>query len=603
MKIKTILYTTLLCSTVFSAEHFDPNALTGSTRAQIAQLHTYLQNNGVTVVPGESVNSLKQKAVSFIASQNREADAAQAIAQQIATLTGERDTARTEKVQLETQLTALQARQGQAVGDAQALTQRIELLKGERDYFQAKSERSKTKTQTLRAEKTQLETQLTALQEQQNQAVGDVQALTQRIELLKGEREAARAEKDRLETQLTALTQRIELLKGEREAARTEKDRLETQLAALQAQQGQAAGDAQAIAQQIAALTGERDTARTEKDQLEVRHQGDLLLITQLQEQVSRLQEAQHAGFSAPRVVPEQQASENTLQPPLGAPPPPPPMPIVREDSAAEPKPGKKQANSETQTSSSTQQRLSAADLTTARLKPKDEQTPLAASKAPKLTLLDQIRGRGTHKPKSPLSADEQIKLAQIKKEITEGKYVSIFWKPEESASTQNTSSEAPSMFDAIKSAMDKRRAGVIESNDDTSSDNSDWSDSDDDTSLPAVSPQPDVPTKVLKQLSTIRQIYREALEIGYEDEAKTTKWTTDRWLLWEYEFYKTARQKFSVDEKIGIYIRDNINDLQNRFRTVNFESIVHKDGVPMATHSTGDGQDPLLQSVVFPSK
>ncbi len=568
---------------------------------------------------------LEAQLAALQAQQGQAAGDAQVLTQQIAALTGERDAARAEKTQLEAQLAALQAQQGQAAGDAQVLTQQIAALTGERD--------------AARAEKDQLDAQLAALQAQQGQAAGDAQVLTRQIAALTGERDAARAEKDQLDAQLTALqaqqgqaagdaqvlTQQIAALTGERDAARAGKDQLDAQLTALQEQQAQLPevlgrldtyttkiaeleqdlATRQRLSQELEEAYRQENQSKAEKiSELEVRHQGDLLLITQLQEQVSRLQEAQHAGFSAPRVVPEQQASENTLQPPLGAPPPPPPpMPTVREDSAAKPKPGKKQASSETQTSSSTQQRPSPVDLTTARLKPQNEQKPLAAPKAPKLTLLDQIRGRGTHKPKSPLSADEQIKLAQIKKEITDGKYVSIFWKPEESPSTQNTSSEAPSMFDALKSAMDSRRVGLAKPDDDTSSDGEGWSDSDDDVASRAAPHQSDVPTEVLKQLSTIRQIYREALEIGYEDEAKTTKWTTDRWLLWENKFYKTAGQRSSVDKTIETYIKDNIDDLQNRFGNVNFESIVHKDGAPMATHSTGDGQDPLLQSVVFPSK
>ncbi len=637
MKIKTILYTTLLCSTVFCAEPFDPNALTGSNRDKIAQLSTYLKSNGCEVSHGESVNSLIQKANNFIALRNQGAANTQAFTQQIADLTGEKDYFQTKaarskakKRALRDELTASSTQQAQVTADAQALAQQIATLTGERD--------------TARVEKDRLEAQLAALQTQQGQVAGDAQALAQQITALKAEKNWIKDEKEQLEIQLDALQtqqaqatanaqaleQQIAVLKAERDAARTEKDQLETELADLQTQQDQLRevlgrlntytsriaeleqdlATRQHLSQELEEAYRQEQQSQAERiSELEMRHQGDILLIVQLQEQLRVLQEDQQAGFSVPTEVPEQRASENTHQPPLGGPPPPPPPPPASsEDQTDKPKrTSKKEASSAPQASGGAPQRPSAGDITSVRLKPKDEQEPLAERQVPQLegrgALLDQIRTGVSRKQKSPLSIDDQRKLITVKAEIIDGKYVSIFWKPEENAlAPENTSSEPTSMLNLLKKAMGGRRADFTESDDDTSSDNSDWSDSDDDATSPATSHQPAVPKEVLTQLSTIRQIYREALNIGYEDDAKEIKWGTERWLLWEYDFYKTSRQRSSVDAKIETYIKEHFDDLQGRYSNVDFESIVHKDGAPMAPHSTEAGEDPLLQSVVFPS-
>ena len=123
MKIKSILCTTLLSSVVFSAEQFDPNALTGRVKDQQAQLVTFLKQHGVEHSTTDSLSQLKLLATNHI--NGRAAN-----------------------------------------GDSKNLRHQITVLTDERDQLQGKVNRTKGKKQALQADKTDIETRLAATRDE-----------------------------------------------------------------------------------------------------------------------------------------------------------------------------------------------------------------------------------------------------------------------------------------------------------------------------------------------------------------------------------------------------------------------------------------------------
>ena len=572
-------------------------------------------------------------------------------------------TARNNLQRLEAELTTLQERCDQSSQTADALSRQINDLETEKSQLQETANNRKAKKDALKSQKTTLESQLAESEAQLQQANSEISALrdqnsrnSELLENLQQQSEDAsneqtlasekfrslnhqheeaitavrdmRAESGRLKQRNLTLEEEIRTLTEEKNsalshqlsleaqvlAAKENITRLEAEVVTLQTQ----ILDEHQLSSMLSKLESyelqindlENDLARRQilsnqleasyqeslrsKDQniieLEQRHQGDLLLIAQLQEQVRLLQEAQQTSASSSAPL----AQQNGTIPPAPSTPPktgsksfkrgtriPTPMPPAGNASAAP----------------------SASQLTGARLKPQSEQTPLAEQEAPELSgrdaLLQGIRSRTKTTPSS-LTIDQKLKVEGIKADIESGKVVSAFWTPKQQAKESEDLAKSINMADLLIKAM----SGIRKSTEDSDSDgseNDDWLDDDSSVAAASSSDTQQISPELLHNLSTIRQIYRDALNIGYEDAEKTIKWSMDKWLLWENDNYKTDGQRAKLDAVIMQYIKGNIDKLTTLYAQVDFNSVVQQNGTPVALHKPSDeSQDPLAQSVVM---
>ena len=564
-------------------------------------------------------------------------------------------TARNNLQRLEAELTTLQERYDQASQKTEVLSRQINDLETEKSQLQETADNRKAKKDAFKSRLAESEAQLQQanseisalrdqnsrnsellenLQQQSEDASNEQTLASEKFRSLNHQHEEAiaavrdmRAESGRLKERNLTLEEEIRTLTEEKNSALSHQLSLEARV--LAAQENIVRLEAEVVTLQTQILDEhqlnnmlsklksyelqinelENDLARRQilsdqleasyqeslrsKDQniieLEQRHQGDLLLIAQLQEQVRLLQEAQQTSASS-------SAPNGTIPPAPPAPSTPPktesksfkrgtriptPMPPAGSASAAP----------------------SASQLTGARLKSQSEQTPLAEQKAPELVghdaLMEGIRSRTKTTP-SLLTIDQKLKVEGIKADIESGKFVSAFWAPKQQAKESEDLAKSINMTDLLIKAMSGIRKNTEDSDSD-GSENDDWLDDDSSVAAASSSDTQQISPELLHNLSTIRQIYRDALNIGYEDAEKTIKWSMDKWLLWENDNYKTDGQRAKLDAVIMQYIKDNIDTLTTLYAQVDFNSVVQQNGTPVALHKPSDeSQDPLAQSVVM---
>lgn len=189
-------------------------------------------------------------------------------------------------------------------------------------------------------------------------------------------------------------------------------------------------------------------------------------------------------------------------------------------------------------------------------------------------SILSEISNRKSNGQKPKFSSDEIDLVQKINAEITMGSFTPLF-----TAVKAKKRPEDKGMADVLLDAMKGRRIN-LENSDDESSDSGDWSD-DDSKPTPqaaaaaATSSKSDIPEDVdpdheLKStLRKVRHIYRLALDIDLYK-----KWTSDHWLIWEYQNYKTDAQKIDIDGRVDRYITQNKDALSTMYAGINFESI-----------------------------
>ncbi len=542
MFFKSFLYSTLLCSVAIGAEPFDPNNLTGKACDQRRQLIEYLDQNGVEHIKSDSLTILKFLATSYINSQASN-------------------------------------------GDTQVLRDQLDTLAEEKDRLQTKADRRKQKKQAIAAEKLSLEQHLSVITAQLQAAEADLSALrsqeNQSTQALEHKITTLTEERNRLKDEVDSLKEKV-LGDQQLEEIVSRFTTYEKQISDLRAD----LEHRQELSEKLEDSYRETLNSKAQElSDLEQRHQGDLLLIAQLQEQVRLLQEAQQTSASSSAPL----AQQNGTIPPAPSTPPktesksfkrgtriPTPMPPAGRASAAP----------------------SASQLTGARLKSQSEQTPLAEQKAPELVghdaLMEGIRSR-TKTTLSLLTIDQKLKVEGIKADIESGKFVSAFWAPKQQAKESEDLAKSINMTDLLIKAMYSIRKNTEDSDSD-GSENDDWLDDDSSVAAASSSDTQQISPELLHNLSTIRQIYRDALNIGYEDAEKTIKWSMDKWLLWENDNYKTDRQRAKLDAVIMQYIKDNIDKLTTLYEKVDFNSVVQQNGTPVAK----DSQDSLALSVVM---
>ena len=588
MFFKSFLYSTLLCSVAIGAEPFDPNNLTGKACDQRRQLIEYLDQNGVEHIKSDSLTILKFLATSYINSQASNGDT-QVLRDQLDTLAEEKDRLQTkadrrkqkkqaiaaEKLSLEQNLSVITAQLQAAEADlsalrsqknqsTQALEHKITTLTEERDRLQTKADTRKQKKKAIAAEKLSLEQHLsvirpqlqaaeenlTALQSQKNQLT---QALEHKITTLTEERDRLKDEVDSLKEKVLGDQQLEEIV--------SRFTTYEKQISDLRAD----LEHRQELSEKLEDSYRETLNSKAQElSDLEQRHQGDLLLIAQLQERIRLLEVRNKTNVST---------SESS------APPPPPPAPPSTPPKASQPskrvptpmpKPSKKSRD---------------------KFDSKSDQTHSADGSKPE-ELLKGIRGYKR--------TDEQ-KIKQIKGEIESGIFKSAFWSPDRHENAKDPQNTSLTMADILLKAMTSRRSALDESIVDQGNNDDGWLDEDQTSAAASSADTKQIPNQLLRNLSTIRQIYRDALGIGYEDQDKQKKWSTDQWLLWESENYKTEEQKKSIDEAIKRYIEENIDSLSTKYANIDFNTVTHQDGTPVALHKPLDeSQDPLAQSVVM---
>ena len=189
-------------------------------------------------------------------------------------------------------------------------------------------------------------------------------------------------------------------------------------------------------------------------------------------------------------------------------------------------------------------------------------------------SILSEISNRKSTGQQPKFSSNEIDLLREIKTKIRDGSFT-----PQFTAIETKNRPEDKGMVGVLADAMNGRRIN-LENSDDESSDSGDWSD-DDSKPTPqaaaaaATSSKSDIPEDVdpdheLKStLRKVRHIYRLALDIDLDK-----KWTSDHWLIWEYQNYKTDAQKIDIDGRVDRYITQNKDALSTMYAGINFESI-----------------------------